>query len=150
MTLTSPSVDTFTRAVPGCTHISFTSKAFRSCGLMPEKRPQSVRTKFWRSTRGAVHTHSWPESSLERVPIFNPAVWYRLLPTNKNGVTCSNASAWSMCTFIRRLTFWNLDRLPRLRPASLAQRQSLRKIALKRQNRASPVGRTWIAWLAIV
>jgi hypothetical protein len=29
------------------------------------------------------------------VPISKPAVWSRLLPTNKNGVTCSNASAWS-------------------------------------------------------
>jgi hypothetical protein len=105
-------------------------------GLMPENRPQSVRTKVWRSTRGAVRAHSWPESSLERVPIFNPAVWYRLLPTNKNGVTCSNASAWSMCTFIRRLTFWNLDRLPRLRPAYLARPTPI--IAQDRAKTAKP------------
>src|SRR6476659_8291562 len=70
---------------------------------------------------------------------------FSLLPPRSQGPERRSIFALKVAAFSKAFGLpdvWNPDRLPGLRPTSLAQRQSLRKIALKRQNRASPVGRT--------
>ena len=90
--LTSPSVDTFTRGAFGSTDISPASKTSRSgSGSPPTRVLSAVRTRSRRPARGAVHTESRPEIQSGPRADLQSEVSYRLLPTNRKGVTRSKA-----------------------------------------------------------